>query len=80
MCLQWFSEIKSPIYLRFLTYFFSFKKIVATKKGKTTHFPPSFFVAVVVSGIRDPGSKIRDPGSGMEKNQDLGAVINIPDP
>jgi hypothetical protein len=28
----------------------------------------------------DPGSGIRDPGSGMGKNQDLGSGINIPDP
>jgi hypothetical protein len=30
--------------------------------------------------IRDPGSEIRDPGSGMGKNQDPGSGINIPDP
>jgi hypothetical protein len=28
----------------------------------------------------DPGSEIRDPGSGMGKNQDPGSGINIPDP
>jgi hypothetical protein len=28
----------------------------------------------------DPGSRIRDPGSGMGKNQDPGSGINIPDP
>jgi hypothetical protein len=28
----------------------------------------------------DPGSGIRDPGSGMGKNQDPGSGINIPDP
>jgi hypothetical protein len=27
-----------------------------------------------------PGSLIRDPGSGMGKNQDPGSGINIPDP
>jgi hypothetical protein len=27
-----------------------------------------------------PGSGIRDPGSGMGKNQDPGSGINIPDP
>ncbi len=27
-----------------------------------------------------PGSEIRDPGSGMGKNQDPGSGINIPDP
>ncbi len=30
--------------------------------------------------IRDPGSEIRDPGSGMGKNQDPGFGMNIPDP
>jgi hypothetical protein len=33
--------------------YFQFKKFVATKKGKTTRFSPSSFVAVVGSGIRD---------------------------
>jgi hypothetical protein len=28
----------------------------------------------------DPGSEIRDPGSGMGKIQDPGSGINIPDP
>jgi hypothetical protein len=28
----------------------------------------------------DPGSGIRDPRSGMGKNQDPGSGINIPDP
>jgi hypothetical protein len=28
----------------------------------------------------DPGSEIRDPGSGMGKNQDPGSGINILDP
>jgi hypothetical protein len=28
----------------------------------------------------DPGSKVRDPGSGMGKNQDPGSGLNIPDP
>jgi hypothetical protein len=32
------------------------------------------------SWIRDPGSEILDPGSGMGKNQDPGAGINILDP
>jgi hypothetical protein len=35
----------------------------AAKKGKTTNlFSPLSFVAVFGSGIRDPGSEIRDPG------------------
>jgi hypothetical protein len=32
------------------------------------------------SEIWDPRSGIRDPGSGMGKNQDPGSGINIPDP
>jgi hypothetical protein len=49
-------------------------KFVATKKGMTTNFcSPLSFVAVFGSGIRDPGS-------GMDKNQDPGSGINIPDP
>ncbi len=36
-------------------------KFVATKKGKTTNFSPSSFVAFVGSGLRDLGS-------GMDKN------------
>jgi hypothetical protein len=43
-------------------------------------FSPLSFVAVFGSGIRDPRSEIRDPGSGMGKNQDPGSGINIPDP
>jgi hypothetical protein len=36
-------------------------------------FSPPSFVAIFGSGIRDPGS-------GMGKNQDPGSGINIPDP
>jgi hypothetical protein len=39
----------------------------------TNFFYPLSFVAVFGSGIRDPGS-------GMGKNQDPGSGINIPDP
>jgi hypothetical protein len=39
----------------------------------TNFFSPLSFVAVFGSGIRDPGS-------GMSKNQDPGSGINIPDP
>ncbi len=53
---------------------FNFVKFVVTKKGMTTNFfPPLSFDA-------DFGSGIRDPGSGMGKNQDPGSGINIPDP
>jgi hypothetical protein len=41
---------------------------------KKIFYLPMFF------GIRDPGSEIRDPGSGMGKNPDPGSGINIPDP
>jgi len=39
----------------------------------TNFFSPLSFVAVFGSGIRNPGS-------GMGKNQDPGSGINIPDP
>ncbi len=49
-------------------------KFMATEKGVTTNFfSPLSFVAVLGSGIRDPGS-------GMGKNQDPGSGINIRDP
>jgi hypothetical protein len=51
-------------------------KYVAPKKGMAKkNFSPLSLVAVL-----DPGSGIRDPGSGMGKNQDPGSRINIPDP
>ncbi len=44
-------------------------KFVSTKKGMTTNFfSPLSFAAVLGSGIRDPGS-------GMGKNQDPGSEI-----
>jgi hypothetical protein len=46
----------------------------------TNFFSPLSFVNVFGSGIRDPRTGIRDPGSGMGKNQDPGPGINIPDP
>jgi hypothetical protein len=53
---------------------FNFVKFVAPQKGMTTNiFSSLSFVAVF-------GSEIRDPGSGMGKNQDPGFGINIPDP
>jgi hypothetical protein len=55
---------------------FDFEKFMATQKGKTNNLflPSSCFQ------IRDPRSKMGDPGSGMKKNnQDLGSGINIPD-
>ena len=42
---------------------------------KKFFFHPSLFYLFL-----DPGSGIRDPGSGMGKNQDPGSGINIPDP
>jgi hypothetical protein len=44
------------------------------KKGLTTNF---FHLCLSLLFL-DPGSEIRDPGSGMGKN--LGSGINIPDP
>jgi hypothetical protein len=53
---------------------FSSVNFVAAKNGLTKKiFSPLSFVAVFGSGIRDPGS-------GMGKNQDPGSGINIPDP
>ncbi len=46
---------------------FNFVKFVATKKGLTTNFFALFFVAVIGSGIRDPGwvkIRIRDKHHG----------------
>ncbi len=42
---------------------------VATKKGRTTNF---FHLSLLWLFL--------DPGSGMDKNQDQGSGINIPDP
>jgi hypothetical protein len=57
---------------------FNFDIFVATKKvaGGTTNLfsPPLLFPFL------DPGCDIRDPRSGMDKNQDPGSGINIPDP
>ena len=53
-------------------------KFVATKKGLTTNFFTPLFCCCF--WIRDPKSGLRDPGSGMGKNQDPGSGINIPDP
>ncbi len=49
------------------------KKCLTKQFFFTPHFSTCFW-------IRDPGSEIRDPGSGMGKNQDPGSGINIPDP
>ncbi len=55
---------------------FSFVIFLAIEKGRT----PNFFHSSLVLMFLDPGSEIRGPGSGMDKNQDLGSGINIPDP
>jgi hypothetical protein len=39
-----------------------------------------FFHLSLLLLFLDPRSEIRDPGSGMGKNQDPGSGINIPDP
>jgi hypothetical protein len=51
-------------------------KFVATKKGLTK----KFFSSLILSLVTVFGSGIRDPRSGMGKNQDPGSRINIPDP
>jgi hypothetical protein len=48
-------------------------KFVTTKKYDNKFVSPLSFVAVFGSGIRDPES-------GMGKNQDPGSGIKIPDP
>jgi hypothetical protein len=53
-----------------------FVKSVATKKGKR-NFPPPPRPHLL---LLDPGFEIRDPGSWMDKNQDPGSGLNIPDP
>jgi hypothetical protein len=53
---------------------YNFVKICGyIKRYDINFFLPLSFVAVFGSGIRDPGS-------GMGKNQDPGSGINIPDP
>jgi hypothetical protein len=52
---------------------FSFEKFVATEKGFKKFFFTLFFGCCF--WIRDPGSGIRDLGSGMGKNQDPGSGL-----
>ncbi len=56
----------------------SIQEICGCKKSKTTHFFPFLFCCYC--WISDPGSETWDPGSGIDKSQDPGAGINIPDP
>jgi hypothetical protein len=52
---------------------FNFVKFMATKKSMTTIFcHPSLLLLFL-----DPGSEIRDPESGMGKNQDRGETSPI---
>jgi hypothetical protein len=61
----------SSAYQKLNTVIFNFVKFVATKKGMTTNFfHPSLLLLFL-----DPGSGIRDPGSGMGKNKDTGSGI-----
>ena len=55
----------------------SYETAKSYKKGKTTNKVFSLLFLWL-----DPGSEIRDPGSGNRdgKNQDPGSRINIPDP
>jgi hypothetical protein len=41
---------------------FQFCELCGYKKGMTNIFSPVIFVAVLGSGIRDPGFETRDPG------------------
>ncbi len=50
---------------------FNFVIFVASKKLERQIFSSSSFVAVVVSGIRDPGS-------GMDKSKDPGSATLVP--
>ncbi len=55
---------------------YNFAIFVATKKGRTTKFfSPLSFVAIFGSGIRYPGSEIRDRGSGIRDGQKSGSGI-----
>ncbi len=64
-------QFKNKIILHFV-------KFVARNKCMTTNFfSPLSFVGVFGSGIRDPGSEIRDPRSG---SRDPGSEIRDPDP
>jgi hypothetical protein len=47
---------------------------------KKKKFSPLSFVTVFGSGIRDPGSEIRDPGWVKIRIREPGSGINIPDP
>jgi hypothetical protein len=60
-------HLKNKIIFNFVK-FYDYKK-----RFDNNFFSPLSFVAVFGSGIRDPGS-------GMGKNQDPGSGINIPDP
>jgi hypothetical protein len=53
---------------------FNFVKFMATRKGMTINFcHPSLLLLVFGTGIRDPGS-------GMDKKQNSGSRMYIPDP
>jgi hypothetical protein len=66
----WLKKISLPVQKKIIYIFMIF---VATKNGWTKSPPP--FVAVVGTGIREPRSGIRDPGSWMDKNQHPGSGI-----
>ncbi len=55
---------------------FNFVKFVTTKK----YITKKFFHPSLLLLFLDPGSEILDPGSGMGKNQNPEAGINILDP
>ncbi len=59
---------------------FKNKKVFNFAKFVTTSMITNFFHPSLLFLFLDPESEIRDPGSGMGKNQDLGSGINIPYP
>jgi hypothetical protein len=65
-----FLPIQKYNYLQFY-YICGYKKMV---EQKMIFSPP------LLELLLDPGSEIRDPGTGRDKNQDPGSRINIPDP
>jgi hypothetical protein len=66
----WLKKFSLPVQNKIIS---SFMIFLATKNSRTKKNLPLLFGAVVGSGIWDPRS-------GMDKNQDLGSRINIPDP
>jgi hypothetical protein len=67
-CISWCFDKKKFLYLFRNKIIYSFMIFVATKLWQDKKFFPPLLVLLL------------DPGSGMDKNQDPGSGINIPDP